>query len=725
MENRSPPLSPDELRQLRWLSGGVLALLAAGSAFQLDVAAGPWIALAVLAALAALVRPAAPARVPRWLHRLVFPAVAAAFTVDLWAGGEILPAMVRLALLLFAYRTFSYRRRRDDLQLVVLGLFLVVVAGVLTVSIAFAAQILAFTAGALGLLLTVTLTETGRPAPAGAGPPAWARSVRWGRLLRRVRATTDGRVVLLGAGLFAGLVALSALFFLAIPRFQLENGLWLDRFITKKAKTGFSDTIRFGDVTDILQDNAVALSVDVSDRGRIPADPYWRMLVLDEYRDGTFRLSPELRRAAFDRERTGATIRGGGRRRGGEPVTWTFYLEPGVSRYLPLPGPFGTLQFREPQNVRAAPALGLVALRDEPVAMTAYRVETRETGAALPDPEFSAREAAGAGRMLRLPDGQADRAALAAAVREIAGGAELTAMTFARQAEAWLRARHAYSLQPVVPAGAGDPLVRWLVSREGGHCELFAGSLVLLARAAGLPARVVTGFHGGSWNGYSNNFTLRNSDAHAWCEVFDAATASWRRADPTPGSGAGSAGDGAAGEAALARRLDRSWTARLDSLRVFWYRRIVSFDQRAQQETLQAAKAAAERLGDRVRAFAGRAAGTVRAWLAAPWNPGRVAKAATAGGALVAAGWILMRLGGTRADRRARTRRGGEAVRAEAGRWLERLAAAPDEEGETRELRAELQRLRFGARETWPDPPGVFHRARAWRRTARRTFTAA
>src|ERR1019366_7160999 len=138
-------------------------------------------------------------------------------------------------------------------------------------------------------------------------------------------------------------------------------------------------------------------------------------------------------------------------------------------------------------------------------------------------------------------------------------------------------------------------------SGEAGHCELFAGSFVLLARAAGLSARVVTGFRGGTWNAYSNNFTIRNSDAHAWCEVFDVPSGAWLRVDPTPGAASGP-GEQAKGEATLARRLDRSWSARLDSLRVFWYRRIVNFDQRSQVETLKAVKAAPENSGKQLRA---------------------------------------------------------------------------------------------------------------------------
>ena len=83
--------------------------------------------------------------------------------------------------------------------------------------------------------------------------------VDWPRLFRRVREVADWRVLTLGAGLFAGVVVLSALLFLAIPRFQIENSLFLERFISKKARTGFNDSVRFGEVTEIQQDNSVAL----------------------------------------------------------------------------------------------------------------------------------------------------------------------------------------------------------------------------------------------------------------------------------------------------------------------------------------------------------------------------------------------------------------------------------------------------------------------------------
>ncbi len=395
MERKRPQLNLEELYQLKWLLGGALVLLSVWTVFYLEFEAWTLMGLTTVGVAAVLVWPGLPARVPAWVHRLVFPAVVLFFIGDLWLTGSVLPAIVRLDILLLLYRGTSYRQKRDDLQVIVLGLFLIVVAGVLTVSLVFAVQILVYTACALAFLLVVNLVESAEPHPAKPGArdlPAWVVHLRWRRLASRLREVADWRVVLLGGVLFVGVVGVSALLFLAIPRFQLENSLFLERFAAKKARTGFNDNIKFGDLTEIQQDNSLALSVDVTDRAQIPAAPYWRMLVLDEYKNGTFRLSAALRLLAFTRGGiTSSTVRGTARAHGGEPVYWTFYFESGISRYLPLLGTYEQVRFRETQNFRMASGLAVIALRDEPATMTAYRVEGMNTGDTLADASFGLR----------------------------------------------------------------------------------------------------------------------------------------------------------------------------------------------------------------------------------------------------------------------------------------------------------------------------------------------
>jgi hypothetical protein len=248
--------------------------------------------------------------------------------------------------------------------------------------------------------------------------------------------------------------------------------------------------------------------------------------------------------------------------------------------------------------------------------------------------------------------------------------------------------------------------VRWINSKEAGHCELFAGALVLLARSAGIPSRVVTGFRGGTWNAYSGNYTIRNSDAHAWAELWDEKSGAWLREDPL-GTAQGSE---QAGNAALAALMDRSWSARFSSLRVFWYRRIVNFDQQDQAATLKAVKTATDSSGRWMREYVAGALSRLRAWARSPWSGMRLAKLA----AVLAGAWALL-WAASRARWRLPSVRGGrgqDPVRREAGRWLRRVQ-------EPEALVADLQRLRFGPAPTWPRPAEVFRRARRASSSAR------
>jgi protein-glutamine gamma-glutamyltransferase len=730
MEKKRPQLNPDELLQLRWLLGGAAALLAMWSTVFLDIGE-KWLLAGITAVvLLVLWKPGWPARVPAWLHRLAFPVIAALGVYDFYDQGEVLPAMTRLALLLLAYRAISYRKRRDELQLVVLGLFLVVITGVLTVSMAFALQIMAFTALALAMLMAMTLSETTDAIPVETGQaPVWAERVEWRKLFGKMRAATDWRVVALGGLLFMGVAVVSGLLFLAIPRFELRNSLFLDGLIPRKSSSGFTDTLRFGDVTDILRDESVAIRVEVSDRSRLPERLYWRMVVLDEYRDQAFRMSAALKSAAFDRPRTVQRLLGQ------EPpsrtgLTCTFYIEAGVGRYLPLTGGFEIINFTEPQNLRSSANLRVVELTREPVAMKAYRVQGMTGRDALRDPQFAKewKTSQEAGRvqvpgrplMHEVNLSEEDRATLASVVAEITGGVDLPARDFARKAQSWLASRHRYSLTMELPKGTGDPLVRWIVSKEPGHCELFAGAFTLLARTAGHPARVVAGFVGGAWN--QDYLIVRNSNAHAWCELFDGQW-SWVRMDPTAAARDEDNQDPleALGGGAILREEMSGWAARMDRLRLFWYRRIVNFDQSDQRVLAESLKDRAQEAGKDLKALGRQVLERLRSWLAQPWSWGRLAGIAGAGVALALLWWGWRRKG--RAwwlSWRSRRSRGVDPVRREAGRWLRALADRDENDEALRSVRAELARVRYGPRERWPATAPLWRQARRLARQRRR-----
>jgi transglutaminase-like putative cysteine protease len=87
-----------------------------------------------------------------------------------------------------------------------------------------------------------------------------------------------------------------------------------------------------------------------------------------------------------------------------------------------------------------------------------------------------------------------------------------------------------YTLNP--PILLDNEVDRFLFESKRGFCENFAGSFALLMRTAGIPARVVTGYQGGEYNRVGDYLIVRQSDAHAWTEVW-MKDRGWVRVDPT------------------------------------------------------------------------------------------------------------------------------------------------------------------------------------------------
>ncbi|MBL8395760.1 MAG: DUF3488 domain-containing transglutaminase family protein [Candidatus Accumulibacter sp.] len=87
-----------------------------------------------------------------------------------------------------------------------------------------------------------------------------------------------------------------------------------------------------------------------------------------------------------------------------------------------------------------------------------------------------------------------------------------------------------YTLRP--PLLGANPIDEFLFGTRRGFCEHYASAFVFLMRAAGVPARVVTGYQGGEMNPVDGYLVIRQSDAHAWAEVWLAGEG-WVRFDPT------------------------------------------------------------------------------------------------------------------------------------------------------------------------------------------------
>jgi hypothetical protein len=89
-----------------------------------------------------------------------------------------------------------------------------------------------------------------------------------------------------------------------------------------------------------------------------------------------------------------------------------------------------------------------------------------------------------------------------------------------------------YSYTTTPPLLGANPVDEFLLTTRAGYCEHYASAFAVLMRAAGVPARIVTGYQGGELNTVGNYMIVRQADAHAWVEVW-LADEGWTRIDPT------------------------------------------------------------------------------------------------------------------------------------------------------------------------------------------------
>ena len=145
-----------------------------------------------------------------------------------------------------------------------------------------------------------------------------------------------------------------------------------------------------------------------------------------------------------------------------------------------------------------------------------------------------------------------------------------------------------YTLQPQVLGHT--PVDEFMFDSQEGFCEHYASAFVVMMRAAGIAARVVTGYQGGEWNDNYNYMIVRQSDAHAWAEAY--IDGAWKRFDPTSAvapnrieSGLSAALPNESSVPGLARQrpgLLRDLQLRWDAMNHHWQRLVIDFDNDSQ-----------------------------------------------------------------------------------------------------------------------------------------------
>jgi transglutaminase-like putative cysteine protease len=86
--------------------------------------------------------------------------------------------------------------------------------------------------------------------------------------------------------------------------------------------------------------------------------------------------------------------------------------------------------------------------------------------------------------------------------------------------ERYLRTNYEYSLDIPAPPSGRDPVDYFLFDLGEGYCDYYASAMVVLARASGIPARLVVGYVGGAYDPVDAVYTVREANAHSWVEVY-------------------------------------------------------------------------------------------------------------------------------------------------------------------------------------------------------------
>jgi transglutaminase-like putative cysteine protease len=314
-----------------------------------------------------------------------------------------------------------------------------------------------------------------------------------------------GRALRMAALSLLAAVPLTLCVFIFLPRFG--GPLWGAPNDTALMRTGLGDSMDPSSLQELLVDDSPAFRV--SFEGAVPerSKLYWRGPVLTRF-DGKIWTRHAYAPDAHRRENLRNTA---------DVVDYEVTLEPSDRRWLlaldvPLSAPDNAARNADMSLVATKPVDELQRYR----LSSALRFEL--------DPELHDRER---DRDLSLPVGFDPRS------RELAAQWRRTFRSDDAIVRAALELFHEnffYSL--TAPELGRDSVDDFLFETRKGFCQHYASAFTFLMRAAGIPARVVTGYQGGFFNTIGNYLVVRQSDAHAWAEVWLAGRG-WIRVDPT------------------------------------------------------------------------------------------------------------------------------------------------------------------------------------------------
>ena len=397
-------------------------------------------------------------------------------------------AGVTMLAVLLSLKTLELRARRDAFVVFFLGFFCMLANFFYSQSLLTAASMLL---GLLGLLTVLVNAHM----PVGKPPLLQA-------------AKTAGWMALLGAPIMIVL-------FMLFPRLAPLWGMPSDAVV---GRSGLSAKMQVGTIASLALDDSVAMRIKFEGRPPPQSDLYFRGPVLSSF-DGREWLPAKA--DVFSRFNITASLVVSG-----SPVNYEVTMEPSSQPWLMMLD--AAVQSPDITGYQSRMQADLQWQLNRPL-----NDQVRYKSQSYPAFSHGPKAASVALReFAELPPGLNPRTlALAADIRRDARYSQAGSSVLVDLAMDKLRTgNYTYTLEPGV-FGQNTADEFWFDKKEG-FCEHIASSFVILMRALDVPARIVTGYQGGEQNSVDGFWTIRQSDAHAWAEVWVEGRG-WVRVDPT------------------------------------------------------------------------------------------------------------------------------------------------------------------------------------------------
>jgi protein-glutamine gamma-glutamyltransferase len=478
-------------------------------------------------------------------------------------------AGVTLIVMLMALKTLELRARRDAFVVFFLAFFAMLTNFFYSQSLLTAAAMLVAVLGWLTALVNAHMLV---------GKPPLQESLK-----------TALWMAALGAPIMAAL-------FVLFPRFAPLWGIPSDG---QTGRSGLSGSMQVGNVASLALDDSIAFRIKWADQPPLPQDLYWRGPVLGDFDGREWQPSGGLllglARGTIDPQRTAQRMLQLGDTPArlsvaGDPVKYQITLEPSNRPWLMVLD--AAIEAPKAAGYEVAMTPSLMWITGRAVTdIVRYDAQSHPTFRHGPAVRNEAMEP-----YLKLPPGFNTRTlALAAELRRDPALATAGASAVVDAVAQRLRTGgYVYTLEPGV-YGANTADEFWF-DKKAGFCEHIASAFVILMRAMDVPARIVTGYQGGELNSVDGFWVVRQRDAHAWAEVWDA-DRGWIRVDPTGFVSPGRIGafqrlaapQGIVGNVVatlspgMAQRLRNVW----DAVNNAWNQRILNYTQSKQLDLLK------------------------------------------------------------------------------------------------------------------------------------------